>query len=334
MKSLIVASSQRVATKFPGSKCRNGGPGYGSVVEIGFAPPVSGSWATPENIVHVARRAEQLGYASMWTFQRLLSPVDGRWGQMYRSVQDPVVTLGFLAAHTERLRLGTAVVNLPFIPPVVLAKQLATLDVLSRGRLDVGLGLGWADEEFAATGADMRHRGRQAEEYVHVLRTLWTDDAAEHDGTFYRVPRMRLDPKPVQRPGPPILFGGHAPVALRRVGRLADGWISGSQADLTAIGGSIETARAAAAEAGREPTSLRFVCRGAMRVRPAGAPDRKPLTGTLDEIRGDFAELADKGVTELFIDLNFDPEIGSPDADPAESLRRADEVLDAFAPGR
>ncbi|HEX7746866.1 MAG TPA: TIGR03619 family F420-dependent LLM class oxidoreductase [Micromonosporaceae bacterium] len=303
-------------------------------MEIGFAPPVSGSWATPENMVRVARRAEQLGYASLWTFQRLLSPVDGRWGEMYRSVQDAVVTLGFLAAHTERVRLGTAVVNLPFISPVVLAKQLATVDILSRGRLDVGLGLGWADEEFVATGARKVHRGRQAEEYVHVLRTLWTDDVAEHDGTAYRVPRMRMDPKPVQRPCPPILLGGHAPVALRRAGRFADGWISGSQADLTAIGAAIRTAKTAAAEAGRDPESLRFVCRGAMRVRSAGAPDRKPLTGSLDEIRADFAALAGQGVTELFIDLNFDPEIGSPDADPVESVRRADEVLDAFAPGR
>lgn len=302
-------------------------------MEIGFAPPVSGSWATPDNMVYVAQRAEQLGYASLWTFQRLLSPVDGRWGEMYRSVQDPVVTLGFLAAHTERVRLGTAVVNLPFIAPVVLAKQLATLDILSGGRVDVGLGLGWADEEFAATGADRRHRGRQAEEYVHVLRTLWSDAVVEHDGMFYRVPPMRMDPRPVQRPGPPILLGGHAPVALQRVGRVADGWISGSQADLSAIGGAIGTAKAAAAEAGRDPGSLRFVCRGAMRVRPPGVPDRKPLTGTVDEIRTDFAELAAAGVTELFIDLNFDPEIGSPDADPTESVRRADEVLDAFAPG-
>ncbi|HEX2772409.1 MAG TPA: TIGR03619 family F420-dependent LLM class oxidoreductase [Micromonosporaceae bacterium] len=303
-------------------------------MEIGFAPPVSGSWATPANMVHISRRAEELGYASLWTFQRLLSPVDGAWGPMYRSVQDPVVTLGFLAAHTERVRLGTAVVNVPFVSPVVLAKQLATLDIVSNGRLDVGLGLGWADEEFTATGASKARRGLLAEEYIAVLRSLWTDEVTEHDGRSYRVPRMSMQPKPVQRPCPPILLGGHAPVALRRTGRVADGWISGSQADLTAIGEAVATVKAAAADAGRDPAALRFVCRGVMRVRPAGAPDRKPLTGTLDEIRGDLAELAGKGLTELFIDLNFDPEIGSPDADPRESLRRADEVLEAFAPAR
>lgn len=284
-------------------------------------------------MVHVARRAEQLGYASLWTFQRLLSPIDGHWGQMYRSVQDPVVTLGFLAAHTGRVRLGTAVVNLPFVPPVVLAKQLATLDIVSGGRLDVGLGLGWADEEFVATGASKPRRGRQAEEYISVLRSLWTDEVTAHEGASYRVPGMTMAPKPVQRPCPPILLGGHAPAALRRAGRVADGWISGSQADLTAIGEAVAAVKAAAADAGRDPGALRFVCRGAMRVRAAGEGDRKPLTGTLDQIRGDLAGLAGSGLTELFIDLNFDPEIGSPDADPAESLRRADEALDAFAPG-
>lgn len=283
-------------------------------------------------MIHIARRADELGYRSLWTFQRLLYPADDGWGEMYRSVQDPVVTLAFLAAHTDRIRLGTAVLNLPFLSPVVLAKQLATLDIVSGGRLDVGLGLGWSDEEFEATGADKRERGRRAAEFVAVLRTLWSEDVVEHSGTFYRVPRTRMDPKPVQRPHPPILLGGGVPEALGRVGRVADGWISGSQADLTAIGDAVATVKAAAADAGRDPSALRFVCRGAVKVRPAGAPDRQPLTGTLDEIRSDFDDLAGQGITELFLDLNFDPEIGSPDADPAESLRRADEVLEAFAP--
>jgi alkanesulfonate monooxygenase SsuD/methylene tetrahydromethanopterin reductase-like flavin-dependent oxidoreductase (luciferase family) len=145
---------------------------------------------------------------------------------------------------------------------------------------------------------------------------------------------MSMQPKPAQRPSPPILLGGHAPVALRRTGRVADGWISGSQANLTAIGEAVATVKAAAADAGRDPAALVFVCRGAMRVRPPGLRDRQPLTGTIDEIREDLADLAGKGLTELFIDLNFDPEIGSPDADPRESLRRADEVLEAFAPDR
>jgi probable F420-dependent oxidoreductase len=284
-------------------------------------------------MIHLARRAETLGYHSLWTFQRLLSPVDGAWGEMYRSVQDPIVTLAFLAGHTQRVRLGIAVVNLPFVSPVVLAKQLATLDIVAGGRLDTGLGLGWAPEEFEATGADMEARGRRADEFVGVLRALWRDEVVEHTGEFYRVPRMRMEPKPVQRPHPPILLGGSALPSLRRAGRLADGWISRSRADLTAIGDSIAAIRAAAEEAGRDPATLRLVCRGSVKVRPAGNAERVPLTGSLDEIRADFDELAAKGLTELFVDLNFDPEIGSPDADERASLRRADEVLEALAPG-
>jgi probable F420-dependent oxidoreductase len=303
-------------------------------VKIGFAAPVSGSWATDENLVHVASRADELGYHSLWSFQRLLSPVDHSWGEAYRLVQDPIVTMAYLAGHTSRIRLGIAVLNLPFFSPVLLAKQLATLDIVSRGRLDVGLGLGWSDEEYTAVGATKQHRGRRADEFIAVLKTLWTQDVVEHVGDFYHVPPSRMDPKPVQRPHPPMLLGGGAEPALRRAGRLCDGWISSSRADLATIGGSVATVKAAAAEAGRDPASLRLVCRGSVCVRPAGSAERRPLVGTLDEIRADIQDLAAQGITELFIDLNFDPEIGSPDADPVASLRRADDVLEALAPGR
>lgn len=308
-------------------------------MKIGFALPVSGSWATPENVAHVARRAEELGYHSLWTFQRLLAPVDAAWGEMYRSVLDPLVVLGHAAALTERVRLGVAVVNMPFVSPVLLAKQAATLDILSGGRLDLGLGLGWADEEFQATGANKRHQGRRAEEFIAALRTLWTESVVSHDGEFYPIPPTRADPKPVQRPHPPILLGATAPAALRRAGRLADGWISSSRADLSRIDESIEMVKRAAVEAGRDPQPLRFVCRGVVRVRPgAGAAtltggDYRPgLQGTLEQVRGDLERLAGTGLTELFVDLNFDPEIGSPDADPAASRRRADKVMTALAP--
>jgi probable F420-dependent oxidoreductase len=304
-------------------------------VQIGFGVPVSGSWATGENMAAVARRAEELGYASLWTFQRLLSPVDASWGEQYRSVQDPVVAMSYLAGLTSRIRLGVAVINLPFYSPVVLGKQLSTLDILCRGRLDPGLGLGWSDEEYAGVGVSKRGQARRAEEFIAVLRTLWTEDVVAHDGEFYHVPPTRMDPKPVQRPGPPILLGGGAETALRRAGRLADGWISSSRADLTSIGRMVDTVKEAAAGAGRDPEGLRFICRGVVRVRPSGGDGpREPLTGTLEEIRGDLPALAAQGITELFADLNFDPEIGSPDADPEVSMRRAHEVLDALAPSR
>jgi probable F420-dependent oxidoreductase len=303
-----------------------------SRVKIGFGAPVSGSWATPENLAHVARRAEQLGYHSLWTFQRLLSPVDAGWGETYRSVHDPVASLAYLAALTSRIRLGVAVINLPFVAPVVLAKQLATVDLLSGGRLDAGLGNGWADEEFAATGASKRGQGGRADEFIELLKRLWTEDVVAYQGSFYQVPRMRMEPKPGQRPHPPILLGAGAEPALRRAGRLCNGWVSSSRADLRQLGASVRVVRAAAEQAGRDPAALRFVCRGSVKVRPAGSPQRAPLAGTLDQIRSDFDDLAAQGITELFVDLNFDPQVGSPDADPADSLRRADDALAALAP--
>lgn len=301
-------------------------------MKLGFGAPVSGSWATPGNLAYVARRAEQLGYHSLWTYQRLLSPVDGDWGEMYREVIDPLAPLAFMAAVTERIRLGVAVVNMPFVSPVVLAKALTTVDILSNGRLDAGLGNGWSEEEFVATGADRRRLGARADEYLAVLKRLWTGETVEHQGEFYQVPRMRADPKPVQRPHPPILLGGSAPAALRRAARSCDGWVSSSRADLETIGAAIATMREEAQRTGRDPGSLRFVCRGAVRVRPVAGPNRGTLLGSLEQIREDVAGLAEQGITELVLDLNFDPQIGSPNADPAESLHRADEVLEAFAP--
>ncbi|WP_285502033.1 TIGR03619 family F420-dependent LLM class oxidoreductase [Actinokineospora sp. NBRC 105648] len=301
-------------------------------MEIGFAAPVSGSWATVDNLVRVATRAEELGYRSLWTMQRLLSPPDGSWGAAYRSVLDPVATLAFLAAHTSRVRLGVAVINMPFYAPALLAKQLATVDLLCAGRLDVGLGIGWADEEYTAVGVDKAARGKRAEEYLPLLRRCWTDDVVEHHGAFYEVPASRMEPKPAQPGGPPVLLGAAAEPALRRAGRLADGWVSSSRADLATIGQSVRVVRAAAEEAGRDPDSLRMVCRGAVRVRDNAA--RRPLTGTFEQVRADFGALAEQGVTELFVDLNFDPEIGSPDADPVAAMERAEAALEAFAPGR
>lgn len=300
-------------------------------MKLGVGLPVSGSWATPDRIQQIAVRAEELGYDSLWSFQRLLA-FDGI-GEPYRSVLDPLLPLAFVAATTWRIRLGVAVFNMPFAAPALLAKQLATLDVLSNGRVDAGLGTGWNELEFEAVGAALGERGARAGEYVSVLRTLWTEEDPAFDGRFYKIGHAEFAPKPVQ-PRIPILLGGMAPAALRRAGRIADGWISSSRADLTQMGASIRIVCEAAEKAGRDPETLRLICRGAVRLRADRDPERPALSGTVEQIRSDLGVLAEQGVTELFFDLNFDPMIGSPDADPQESMRVATEVLDAFSPGR
>lgn len=305
--------------------------------QLGFGLPVSGSWATASNMATIARRADQLGYVSVWAFQRLLHPATGNWGSVYRAVQDPIVSLAYIAGVTERARLALAVVNAPFYSPILLAKLLTTLDHVCDGRLDAGLGLGWAEEEFIATGVPYARRGARTEEFIHCLKAIWTDEVVQFDGQFYQVPSAKVDPKPIQRPHPPVLLGGTAERALRRVGRLADGWVSSSRHNLRGISADIELMKSAAAEANRDPHALRFIVRGVLEVlddaiADTDDPGRRLLHGTVDQIHADLAALASDGVTEVFLDLNFDPHIGSPEADAATSMQRAHEILDTFAP--
>jgi probable F420-dependent oxidoreductase len=302
-------------------------------MDIGFGAPVSGAWATPRNLTELAQRAERLGYRSLWTFQRLLAPASAPLAPVYRSVLDPMVTLGYLAAATSAIRLGVAVVNHPFASPLLTAKQAATVDVLSGGRLDLGIGSGWLPEEFTGSGADLARRGARAEEYVAALRALWTTDRGYH-GSFFLIPPGRQDPPPVQRPGPPILLGGMSEAAMERAGRIGDGWVTASGADLSTIAESAKVVQNAATAAGRGPA--RIVCRGV--VRP-GTPavskktgQRLLLSGSYEQIRSDVGWLDSCGVTEVFYDLNFDPQVGDPTVDEGKAVLRATEILEALAP--
>jgi len=170
-------------------------------MRIGVGAPVSGAWATPDNLAAFAGRAEQAGYASLWSFQRLLVPAGTQLDPVYASVLDPMLALSFAAAVTSRIRLGVAIINMPFVSPGYLAKQAATLDVLSAGRHDLGLGIGWMPAEFTLTGASTDRRGDRSREFVAVLRALWASGVSEFDGEFYQVPRGTMDPNPVFSPG-------------------------------------------------------------------------------------------------------------------------------------
>jgi probable F420-dependent oxidoreductase len=301
-------------------------------VELSIALPTAGPWATPQNIATVARAAEDAGWRGLWTFQRVLYPVGTDMPAVYRSVLDPLVALGYAAAVTSRVRLGIAVVNGPFYAPAVLAKQLAALDVLSAGRLDAGIGLGWLPPEFETVNVPMEHRGRRFDEFLDCLDALLTQDPVSFEGQFYRVPESHVLPQPVQQPRPPIYIGGSSEAAYRRAGLRGDGFISSSRATLDDVTAAVRVVRAAASEAGKPPP--RCVVRGVTRVRDDGLPssDRAPLSGTLEQIAADIARYAESGVVdELFLDLNFDSEeVTRPDADPDRALQR---VLDVLAYG-
>jgi probable F420-dependent oxidoreductase len=312
-------------------------------MQIGFSLPFAGPWATPDNQVTIALRAEELGYSSLWVAQRLLYPLEPRndypsnpgepWPSPFERLVDPIVTLAHVAGATRRIRLGTATLVPAYAAPVVLAKQLATLDVISRGRLDVGLSLGWSEDEYEACGIPFRERGARLDEYLRCLQALWGDDPVEFSGRYYSVPRSLFQPKPHQRPRPPILIGGYAPATVRRAATLGDGYLGGN-VPLARVVPLVAELRTAAADAGREPDSLRVVCRGAVRLldEPLAGDDRRPLWGSLDQIRSDVARYEDAGLDELFFELNFDPTVAGPGTDPKASMATALLLLEALAP--
>lgn len=267
--------------------------------------------------MRVAEHAEALGYHGVWVFQRLLYALAPKneyygapgpaWPEAFKSVFDPLVTLAFVAAHTRTIRLGASVLLAPLYAPAVLAKELATLDVLSRGRLDVGLGIGWSMDEYEAVGVPWSERGARIDEFIRCLKTIWTSDECEFRGRFYAVPRSRIEPKPLQKPHPPLLLGGYADAVFRRAAELADGYTGGNipLAEMRAV---VTRLHRAAERAGRDPTTLAIVCRGSFHVTDApGGPEHRALWGTVDEIREDIRRYAECGVTELFLEPNFQP---------------------------
>jgi probable F420-dependent oxidoreductase len=284
-------------------------------MNLGVALPMAGDWATPDNQVRVAQAAEALGYHSLWTFQRLLyavkpkndyPPLPGQpWPTAFERVLDPIVSLAYVAGATRRVRLGTSVLLMPYYQPIVLAKQLATLDLVSGGRLDVGLGLGWSEDEYDAVGVPFRQRGRRGDEFLRCLKAIWTEPEVEFHGEFYRVPRAKVEPKPVQKPHPPITIGGYSPVVVQRAVRLGDGF-NGGNVPLDRVAPVVAELRQAATAIGRDPATLHVVSRGSYHVhdRPQG-PNRRPLWGSIDEIREDIGRYAAAGLTELFLEPNF-----------------------------
>ncbi|GAA0628031.1 TIGR03619 family F420-dependent LLM class oxidoreductase [Sporichthya brevicatena] len=305
-------------------------------MELGFALPYAGRWATPANQATVARRAEELGWSCLWTSQRLLYPDSPRdsfpaapgptWPATIRSVVDPITPLAYVAALTSRIRLGTCSLMLPLFSPVLLAKQLATLDVLSGGRLDVGVSLGWSQDEYAAVGTPFVRRGARFDAYLEALVATWTGEAAANE--FVTLPPGEVLPAPVQRPHPPLFVGGYTENALRRAVRFGRGHLVGSL-PLDRVPEVRARLSEFALAGGRDPAELALVCRGVTVVTAAPmAPGGKPLTGTVEQIAADVERYAAAGVDHLFLDLNFDPAVGTLDSDPAAALDTALAVLE------
>lgn len=299
-------------------------------MKLGIGLPTSAPLGSPEAIVKVAEGAERIGLASLWTFERLLrptapvSPGHGIPAMMlpdsYASVYDPLETLSFVAARTSRIRLGTSVLDALFHPPVVLARRIATLDRLSGGRLDIGLGQGLIPQEFATAGVPMSRRGNGYQEHVAAMRAVWEPDPVRFDGRFYQIAESQIGPKPVQPGGPGLLGGAAFPAGITRVARMGLGFNpTVSSPNLDDLRTAIGTFRRAAENAGHDPGILPVVVRvnGTITANaPAG--DRAPLTGTVAQVADDLAQLQAWDVDQVFWAM---------DAEPDEQLYALEQLL-------
>jgi probable F420-dependent oxidoreductase len=302
-------------------------------MRLGFALPQVGKTAGPDSLTRVARRAEELGFDNLWVLDRILFPVkprlrypigDGSLPEQYRQSLDPLETLTFAAAHTQRIGVGTSVLNLPWYNPVLLARQLTTLDVLSRGRLRVGFGLGWSPDEYEAAGVPIGERGKRADELIRALKTIWTTDPVEFHGEYYHIPRSFIGPKPVQKPHPPIFMAAYTPGAMKRAAREADGWFPVG-IPISAVGQMFDGMKAMAKEFGRDPAALELLVRANIEVSAVPIKsERAEFTGTVEQIAEDIAATRKIGANEIVFDVQFAPGVDTVDDILAgmEQLRR------------
>ena len=181
----------------------------------------------PDTMTRLARAAEAAGFESLWVADHVVlpdPPMPQRPMAPDMRLLDPIVALTFVAAHTTRIRLGTGVIVLPQRNPLVLAKQLATLDVLSNGRLIFGLGVGWCEPEFRALDVPFEQRGRRGDEYLAAMRAIWTQEKPAYQGRYVAFADVQAQPRPLQQPTPPIIVGGRTPAAFRRAVEHGHGW--------------------------------------------------------------------------------------------------------------
>jgi probable F420-dependent oxidoreductase len=303
-------------------------------MRFGLALPQYGSFTDPRSAIEVARAAETMGYDSLWVGDRLIVPEqpsnpypgsrDGVPPQQHSQLLDPLVMLTVAATVTERVRLGASTLNALLHPPVLLARALATLDQVSAGRLDIGIGLYWSSDEYQAVGVPWAGRGDRLEETLDIFDTIWRTEVFEHTGKLWTVPRSTVTVLPVQRPRPPVLLGGFSPATLERVGRRADGWLAVAVPIPVMAGGWQQICQSAEA-AGRDPQALRMVIRINPVLTTAPGDDASTERGTVEQLVGYIRAAAETGAHEILIDLHLTT------TSTPELLERAAEVLDAVS---
>ena len=215
----------------------------------------------PKKVLELGTALEEIGYDEIAVFDHVVMgyPTDDRRGPRYppqMPILEAIVLMAQLAAVTETIGISTEVLVLPQRQPVLVAKQISTLDTLSEGRIRLGVGVGWQESEYDALEEDFSNRGKRMDEAIKLIRSYWADSQIDFEGTYYQSTAMAMEPKPPQDGGPPIWIGGGSDAALRRVAELGDGWMGTALVDDDAIGAALATIRNRAVEIGRDPDEI------------------------------------------------------------------------------
>ena len=305
-------------------------------VTFGCSLPTRGPMSDPDVLRSLAQRAEDLAFDSVWVSDHVILPRQVESFYPYAAdgvatfgpdepYYEPLAALNFLAGCTQRVRLGTHVLIIPYRNPVLTAKILATLDVLSGGRLILGAGVGWMEEEFLALGLDTYHqRGAVTDEYLSLYKELWTKDEPVFHGEHYQLSGVGFQPKPVQKPHPPIWIGGHTGPAIRRAAIHGDGWMPiglrpPAILEPEELAGKIDRLRKLTFQAGRPADAVTVTFSTTIEFENTPGPSRRMATGRPEQIAADLRQYQDLGVQSFIISF------------PAQSVAEFQEELERFS---
>tara|TARA_B100001179_G_scaffold225067_1_gene204519 strand:- start:50 stop:961 length:912 start_codon:yes stop_codon:yes gene_type:complete len=292
--------------------------------------------ASPANLRTLAQRAESLGFDSAWVSDHIILPrsVDSFYPYAANGVAtfrpdedyyEPLAALNFLAGCTQKIRLGTHVLILPYRNPVLTAKMISTLDVLSEGRFILGAGVGWMEEEFKALGLDtFARRGAVTDEYIQLFKELWTKDNPEFQGEHYQLSESGFQPKPVQKPHPPIWIGGHTNPAIRRAAKYGDGWMPiglrpPAILEPEELAEKITRLRRLTMEAGRPEDAVSLCFSTGVTFDDSPGATRRMMSGRAEQIAADLRQYQDLGIRNFI--LGF----------PGDSVAAVDEAMEQFS---
>jgi len=292
-------------------------------MEYGFYLPNSGAGAEPDALANIAKQGDRLGFYCMVMPDHILQPnqVDSTYpysltGDILAAGQsgdgewpEQITTLAYLAGVTERIRLVTSVMIIPYRNPILTAKMLSTLDMLSKGRLILGAGVGWMEEEFELLDAPpFAERGAVTNEYLRAFIELWTKDNPEFEGKYVNFSDITFLPKPVQKPYPPIWIGGQSKPAIRRAAQIGDCWhpvgaIPAAPLEPEELAENLVLLRDYAEKAGRDPSKIQVSVKAPLYDSGDSSGPRRRFSGSPDEVRQDVQTYSDVGVTHLIFDF-------------------------------